>query len=257
VLNLGNEAVSGAIDAGAQLAQMAASAAITAGSMGAGAGGSAAAGPAASAGIQIAANIAKRASAYGFQMAGIGADSLIAQLFPFGAPRWLGYDYTQFAPQMTMGDFGITTGEKAANQTGPTMPGQDAAGPVQPSLMAGVQQPITQHQGTKALPGPAPELMAQPATGSIPPAPDMMKNLFGYDQGGMLPPGGIGINRTNQPEPVLTPKQWNTLTELNAAPNAGSPLVKIDAIYGMSPEDVANKIESKQKLAMMRYAGRP
>jgi hypothetical protein len=33
--------------------------------------------------------------------------------------------------------------------------------------------------------------------------------------------------------------------------------VKIDTIYGMSPEDVANKIEAKQKLAMMRYAGRP
>ncbi len=258
VLNLGNEAVSGAIDAGAQLAQMAASAAIAGGTMGAGAAAGPAAGPAASAGIQIAANIAKRASAYGFQMAGIGADSLIAQLFPFGAPRWLGYDYTQFAPQMTMGDFGITTGEKAANQTGqPTMPGQDAAGPVQPSLMPGVQQPITQHQGTKALPGPAPELMAQPAAAAVPPPPDLMKDLFSYDQGGMLPPGGIGINRTNQPEPVLTPKQWNTLTELNVAPNGGSPMVKIDAIYGFSPEDVATQIESKQKLAMMRYAGRP
>ncbi len=258
VLNLGNEAVSGAIDAGAQLAQMAASAAIAGGTMGAGAAAGPAAGPAASAGIQIAASVAKRASAYGFQMAGIGADSLIAQLFPFGAPRWLGYDYTQFAPQMTMGDFGITTGEKAANQTGqPTMPGQDAAGPVQPSLMPGVQQPITQHQGTKALPGPAPELMAQPAAAAVPPPPDLMKDLFSYDQGGMLPPGGIGVNMTNQPEPVLTPQQWSTLSELNVAPNGGAPLVKIDAIYGMSPDDVANKIESKQKLAMMRYAGRP
>lgn len=256
VLNLGNEAVSGAIDAGAQLAQMAASAAISAGTMGGGAG----AGPAASAGIQIAANVAKRASAYGFQMAGIGADSLIAQLFPFGAPRWLGYDYTQFTPQMTIGDFGITTGEKAANQTGqPAAPGQDAGGPVQPQLMPGVQQPITEHQGSQALPGPPPPPGPQPLPPMQPAGgDDLLGRLMGYDQGGMLPPGGLGINMTNRPEPVLTPKQWDNLTNNVPDPQGGqAPLVKIDAIYGMSPDDVANKIESKQKLAMMRYAGRP
>lgn len=258
VLNLGNEAVSGAIDAGAQLAQMAASAAIAGGTMGAGAAAGPAAAPAASAGIQIAANIAKRASAYGFQLAGIGADSLIAQLFPFGAPRWLGYDYTAFTPQMTMGDFGVTTGEKAANQAQgqAVAPGQDAGGPVQPALMPGASQPITDqpHMGGGMMPGPA-------AMGPAPiqppdPQSDLLNRIMGYDQGGMLPPGGIGINMTNRPEPVLTPQQWDSINSVGG-PGSQGPLVKIDAIYGISPDDVANKIESKQKLAMMRYAGRP
>lgn len=253
LLNLGNEAVSGAIDAGAQLAQMAASAAIAGGTMGAGAAASPAAGPAASAGIQILANVAKRASAFGFQLAGIGADSLIAQLFPFGAPRWLGYDYTAFTPQMTMGDFGVTTGEKAANQAQGqgVVPGQDAGGPVQPSTMPGAAQSITPHMGSQALPGPAPMSIAPPN-----PNDDLLSRIMGYDQGGMLPPGGLGINMTNRPEPVLTPQQWDSINRVGAAEGRG-PLVKIDTIYGMSPEDVASQIESKQKLAMMRYAGRP
>jgi hypothetical protein len=34
-------------------------------------------------------------------------------------------------------------------------------------------------------------------------------------------------------------------------------MVKIDAIYGMDPADVAAQIEQKQRLASMRYAGRP
>jgi hypothetical protein len=36
-----------------------------------------------------------------------------------------------------------------------------------------------------------------------------------------------------------------------------APMVKIDAIYGMSPEDVASQIEQKQRLAVMQYGGRP
>ena len=205
VLNLGNEAVSGAIDAGAQLAQMAAAAAAAVGTAGAGAGASPAAGPAASAGIQIAANIAKRASAFGFQMAGIGADSLIAQLFPFGAPRWLGYDYTAFTPQMGMGNVGVTTLERAQL-------GQNPGGPVNPEQMPGAQQPITI------------ENAANPA----PPPPGVMSN-----------------------------QQIDALTQNLPEPGNAAPMVKIDNIYGFSAQDVAGQIESKQKLAMMRYAGRP
>lgn len=32
--------------------------------------------------------------------------------------------------------------------------------------------------------------------------------LMKFDNGGMLPPGGMGINLTNKPEPVLTGEQW-------------------------------------------------
>lgn len=266
LLNMGSEAIGGVIDMGAQAASMAASAAMAAGTFGASAAGG---GQAASAGIQIAADIAKRGVSYGFQMAGIGADALISQLFPFGAPRWLGYDYTAFAPSMGGMGTGITTLEKAQNQAaGQGVPGQEAGGPVNPETMPGMATPITEGQGpTAPVMGPGPMSSAGQALTAIPTSrnmnPDMsniseanvLQKMMGYDQGGMLPPGGVGINMTNRPEPVLTPQQWDALAAND--PVNGAPLVKIDAIYGMSPEDVANKIESKQKLAMMRYAGRP
>lgn len=123
LLNMGAEAANGAIDMAAQAATMAASA----GTMGAG-------GAAAGAGIQIGSAMAKRGVSYGFQMAGIGADALIEQLFPFGAPRWIGYDYTAFAPGGG-GQVGITTGEKATNME------QGVEGAQDPSAPMGVQAP--------------------------------------------------------------------------------------------------------------------
>jgi hypothetical protein len=269
LLNMGSEAIGGVIDMGAQAASMAAAAGVAAGTFGAGAAGAPAAGQAASAGIQIAADIAKRGVSYGFQLAGIGADSLIEQLFPFGAPRWLGYDYTAFAPSMGGMGTGVTTLEKAQNQAaGQAVPGQDAGGPVNPSTMPGMATPITEGAGPTA-PTPGPMTSAgQPLT-AIPTSrnmnPDMstlteaniVQRMFGYDQGGMLPPGGIGINMTRKPEPVLTPQQWDSIGQGMNQPAGGSPLVKIDNIYGINADDVANKIEAKQKLAMMRYAGRP
>lgn len=124
LLNMGAEATNGAIDMAAQVATMAAGV----GSMGAG-------GAAAGAGIQMGAAMAKRGVSYGFQMAGIGADALIEQLFPFGAPRWIGYDYTAFAPGGGGGQVGITTGEKATNME------QGVEGAVDPSAPMGVQAP--------------------------------------------------------------------------------------------------------------------
>lgn len=48
----------------------------------------------------------------------------------------------------------------------------------------------------------------------------------GYDQGGWLPDGGFGFNKSGKPEPVFTHEQWGKLTELintlgNAAPAIG------------------------------------
>lgn len=255
LLNLGNEAVSGLIDTGASLAQTAVSAAITAGvaggTMGAAAPISPAAGAAGSAaasyGIQLGASVAKRLSSYGFQMAGIGADSLIAQMFPFGAPRWLGYDYTQLAPRLGL--------QQAA------LGGLQQAGSAAINQAFGVNQqrpanPASPESATPHSPGgpPGPAPVPAPLAGVAPPMPTPPE-MLGFDSGGMLPPNTLALNTTGRPEPVLTPQQWESLSNVPAP--GQQPLVKIDAIYGLSPEDVASKIESKQKLAMMRYAGRP
>lgn len=292
-LNMGNSVVSGLIDTGVTAASQAASMAISAAGAAAG-GGGAAAGPLggqlASYGIQLAGTQAKRISSYWFQAAAIGADALVAQLFPFGAPRWIGYDYTQFAPQLNVSQIGTTTVEKAmqsmqAQKNGqPVDPAQSPGGPVTPGLLPGQQgvgQPVPAFGTTSAAPinplgstgqqpapqmgGAAPSVMAPPppveSTSPATPTPDQatpmdpLKNLFGFDQGGYLEPGQLGINMTGRPEPVLTPQQWDALAAQPAQGNG--PLVKIDTIYGLDPQDVATQIEAKQKLAMMRYGGRP
>ena len=279
VINMGNDVVSGLIDTGASLAQTAVSAAATAGAAAGTAGAGAAAGPAAGAaaswGIQTAANVGKRLSSYGFQLASIGADSLIAQMFPFGAPRWLGYDYTQFAPQAMMGaatttleKMGSNAIQKAFNPQGGNqfqIPGQpQAPSPASPEApLAGPPdgpQPLAPTQG----------LLQQGDPGFVDRNFDPNALLPGggggswakggairiYDSGGVLKPGDLALNASNRPEKILTQKQWDSLGNLQPG-GRDAPLVKIDTIYGMNPDDVANKIESKQKLAMMRYAGRP
>jgi hypothetical protein len=140
LFNLGNQAVGGVIDAASSAAQMAASAAITGGTFGAGAaGGSQAAGM----GIQIGAQEAKRAVSYGFQLASIWTDALMEQAFPFGAPRWLGYDYTRFMPNIDVGNLATTTTEKAilaAQGKAGGQPSQQPGGPVAPQQMPGAYQ---------------------------------------------------------------------------------------------------------------------
>lgn len=42
----------------------------------------------------------------------------------------------------------------------------------------------------------------------------------GYDEGGWLGPGQIGVNHLRQPEAVLTPSQWRTMSSLAAAGGA-------------------------------------
>lgn len=149
LLNLGNQAVAGLIDTGASMAQMALNAGMAAASFG----GSAAAGPAAGAaggyGIQLAATEGKRLASYGFQVGAIVADSLIEQAFPFGAPRWLGYDYTSFMPQLNISEIATTTAEKTL-QTSLAQAGTEGmntadalsqmpGGPVNPMTLPGAQ----------------------------------------------------------------------------------------------------------------------
>jgi hypothetical protein len=172
---------------------MAASAALTAGTFGAGA----AASPAAGMGIQMAANEAKRAASYGFQMASIWGDALIEQLFPFGAPRWIGYDYSKFMPQMDVGQIATTTVEKAMQAQlgkGGGQPQQQPGGPVQPEQMAGMQQGA----------GPVPkfgEPYKTPAPGAPPPGRADIGTAPGGPGAGAAMQAGLSAGMGGAPGP--------------------------------------------------------
>lgn len=275
IIGMGNEVVGGLIDTGASLAQTAVSAGVTAGTLGAGAAAGPAAGAAASYGIQMGASIAKRVSSYGFQMASIGADSLIAQLMPFGAPRWLGYDYTGFMPSMGIQNAALTTIEKMGNQAiqqrmnpqGGVIPplnpnpGSPEAAVAAPPDEAAPPMPFDPNQGLlqQGDPGfynPDPFNPFQPVPGGGGGSWAKGGAIKVYDEGGVLRPGDLALNASTRPEKILTQTQWDALGKLTPKGSDG-PMVQIGSITGLSPEDVANKIEAKQKLAMMRYAGRP
>ena len=280
LIDMGDSVVGGLIDTGVNLGNMAISAAIAAGAASGSFGAAAPAAPVASQassyGLQLLGNQGKTISSYWFGLAGILADAALAQANPFGMPRWLGYDYTAFAPQLGIQQAATTTLEKMGSDAIKNyfakpgegqMHGQAAGAP--PGPVPGTPVPV----GGPAMPGPGaapappvsePNIPAPPPEAATnmadappaPAAPSLLNTIMGYDQGGMLPPGGVGINMTNRPEPVLTPQQWEAMSNQQPA-GREAPLVKIDAIYGMSPEDVASQIEAKQKLAMMRFAGRP
>ncbi len=84
-----------------------------------------------------------------------------------------------------------------------------------------------------------------------------LQQQFGVgDEGGWLLPNRGALNLSGRPELLLSPEQTAAAA---TAPAFGrnAPLVSIGAIYGMNPDDVATKIEAKQRLAVMRYGGRP
>jgi len=89
--------------------------------------------------------------------------------------------------------------------------------------------------------------------------PNYLKDLFGFDQGGWMQPGSYGVNLTNRPEPVFTNAQWSSIektamTPPDRAPNFG---VHIENQYATDADDVKRQIDKQQRLAMMRYSGRP
>ena len=150
IIGMGAEVINGLIDQAASAASTAAGAALAAGTMGAGAAGSPAAAAATDAAIGMATGAAKRGVQWGADMIGIVADSAVEQIFPFGAPRWLGSaDPTAFMPQMDILSALTTTNEKgiaaAAQQSAvdplTTQHGQAqgaAPGPVTPQALEGV-----------------------------------------------------------------------------------------------------------------------
>jgi hypothetical protein len=75
-----------------------------------------------------------------------------------------------------------------------------------------------------------------------------------FDEGGMLQPGGMGINMTNRPEPVLTPQQWEAITASSSAPSQGAPLVQ--NLYAQDMQDAIRQLDKVKRRDMMQYAGR-
>lgn len=251
-INMGNSVVSGVIDTGVNLANTAATAAITAGTMGSAAAAGPAASMAASYGIQLAGNEAKRVSQWGFQMLGIGADALMEQMFPFGAPRWLGYDYTQFAPQLGIQQAATSSLEKMGSDAinkaiNPQQAASGASAPIGPGTMTAPAAPAPPGAPPAGGPGQA----SPPPSG---PAPeDPLKNIGVFDSGGWLQPGAVGVNLSNRPEPVLTAKHWEAMTAAAGAPSGGATY----NVYATDTDDAIRKLRRRENLNAMQYTGRP
>jgi hypothetical protein len=285
-IGMGNEVVGGLIDTGTNLAQMAVSAAITgaaaAGTFGAGAAAAPAASAAAGYGIQLLGNTAKRLSSYGFQMAGIGADALMEQMSPFGMPRWLGYDYGNFMPQIGIQQAALSTVEKMgadAIQKQMGGPGQQPVVPADPS--AGVNMaPSGPAAGAAAPPAPVPltptQTILQPGDPGFytPPPVFDLSNPTGagggggggswakgghvgiYDNGGVLNPGELAFNASRTPESILTKQQWNAMAA-NASTQGERQGPLVENLYAQDMQDAIRQLEKTKRRDMMQYSGRP
>jgi tape measure domain-containing protein len=102
-IDMGGQFVNGIIDQAASAASSAASAAAMGASFGAaGPVGGQAAGAAAGTAIGLGTDAAKRGISFGFDLLGIGVDSILEQLTPFGQPRFLNQDVSGFVPQQAI-----------------------------------------------------------------------------------------------------------------------------------------------------------
>ncbi|ORA07765.1 transglycosylase family protein [Mycobacterium arosiense] len=151
----------------------------------------------------------------------------------------------------------------------PGLSGPQPNGPVVPSPAP--TQPVgpqTPQSGPMAQPpAPAPQQQAIPPN-TTPIHPTDLGGLLGlYDDGGWLMPGGLAANMTNKPEPILNNEQWGNLQTIAAQ---GMPTPDPKAIGGTGPDysvrienvtvkdvnELQREIDSRQRLQMMRYAGR-
>ncbi|ARV82049.1 hypothetical protein LFT51_12765 [Mycobacterium intracellulare subsp. chimaera] len=301
-MQMGAQAINGLIDQAASAASSAAS--MGANAFAPGSGG--AAGAAASTAIGIGTQAAKRGVQYGFQLAGIGGDALTEILMPFGVPRFFQTDPSQFMPKLPNMAAAVTTGEKAQqsqdNPQGAQQAGINPSGPVQPDQMPGQQvvgQPapiatpgtgnlvpapppnapgLSPTPGGPAVPNSAPAPvgppvpqsgpMAQPQPQQPPIQPQNLAGLLGvFDKGGWLMPGGIAINQSSRPEPILNDQQWG---DMHAIASQGMPMpdpaavggrndysVRIDNVTVKDVNELQREIDSRQRLQRWRYGGRP
>lgn len=153
IIGMGAEVINGLIDQAASAASTAAAAGLAAGTMGAGAAGAPAAAAATDAAIGMATGAAKRGVQWGADILGILADSVVEQVTPFGAPRWLGSsDPTAFMPNLDIMPALTTTLEE----------GVQAA-----AQQSAVDPNTTEHgAGMGAPPGPQAPAVPQPVEGA-------------------------------------------------------------------------------------------
>lgn len=155
----------------------------------------------------------------------------------------------------------------------PAIPAPTPPGPVVP--VPGMEQTT---QGVAGLPAP-PAAPAAPAAPNPPPAtggspyvkslPDYLRSLSAgvFDDGGWLMPGDLGINLTDRPEPILNSDQWSDLQAIaNSEVSAPDPKavgglndysVRIDHVTVTDVNELQREIDARQRLQIMRHAGRP
>jgi len=230
IIDMGGELINGVIDQAASAVSTAASAAAMAGSFGAaGPVGGEAAGAASQFAIGLASNTAKRGISYGFDLLGIGVDSLLEQLTPFGQPRLLNQDVSGFVPQEAISGAlkNLMTGgaNKAAGNVDPNTTEHGTANGAEPG----------------AVPGPLENLGQQ---------------IFdGFSK--ILPSGPI--------EPV-TPTAMvgetdsflsTQLTATDAPPPGQQPIFKIDNVYTQDVDSLGRELNKRGRLAQIQYTNRP
>lgn len=76
-----------------------------------------------------------------------------------------------------------------------------------------------------------------------------------YDSGGMLEPGGVAVNMSKRPEPVLTQQQWDIMA--NTPPAQASHGINIENISVSDVDELSRSLSARQRLAAMQYTGRP
>ncbi len=262
-LDLGESFFHNLIDSGAQLGSMAVSAAAAAGSFGAGA----AAGPAASAGIQMGAEAGKRLVSYGYDMAGIWGEAIVEQLFPFGAPRWLGSASPMaFMPQgLPMGEQGKAPGTMGAAKTalsGWAQPGN----PAMASMGNGSQGGQAALDAARAMPSYTPKAPNYtPQTAAPPAAPPQIDpmnpaswlNFAGiFDQGGVWEPNSFGLNLSGKPEYVMTQAQMASMAKTAGAGPSGRG-GDTNNFYATDVESAIREWQKNKRRQSRQHSGRP
>ncbi len=143
-----------------------------------------------------------------------------------------------------------------------------------PGNFGGSKQPTEHGMGMGANPGPppgsdpwgtastAPNVAQAQANSQSMMQTDWMRRIGVFDEGGMLPPGGVGVNLSGAPEPVLTPGQWSTLSRATESMQANGAQaadysVRIENVHVQDVQALQREMDARQKLQMMRFAGRP
>lgn len=81
-----------------------------------------------------------------------------------------------------------------------------------------------------------------------------MKNGGVFDNGGMLPPGGVAVNLSNRPEPVFSGDQWDAMKENNNSPR--TMIVRVgDREFVGYVEEIADDRIDHDKTRMSGFRG--